>query len=36
MMFKGVWLCKATVHHVSKGADATIIRAMAGLDGEGN
>lgn len=36
MMFKAAWLCEATVHHVSKGAGVTIIRAMDELDGEGN
>lgn len=36
MMFKGVCLYQVTVHHVSKGADAPIIRAMDELDGEGN
>lgn len=36
MMFKGVWLYKVTVHHVSKRADVPIIRAMDELDGEGN
>lgn len=35
-MFKGVWLYEVTVHHVSKGTDVTIIRAMDDLDGEGN